>query len=81
MSAVLDISRATTARATVGDKPSCLHCRHHRMSGDVMYCSQPRSPAVGGVVVVSVQAARQAKDLERLTGDMAHHCKYYQEEQ
>lgn len=80
MSAVIDITSRNTARATVGDQASCITCRRHRSSGDVLYCSEPRSNAVGGVAVVDVGAAKHAGQYERMAREMAHRCKYYQEE-
>jgi hypothetical protein len=68
-------------RATIvaGATPSCRICRRSRASGDVLYCGELRSNAVGGVIVLDVAAAKRAGTFGRECEQVAHRCKYYQE--
>lgn len=78
MSAVLAPNPpAAVAAPTV---PSCATCRRHRVSNDTLRCTEMRSNAVGGVVVVSVSAAKKAETFERICALVAERCKFYQEE-
>jgi hypothetical protein len=62
------------------DGRSCTSCRRHRASNDVLRCTEQRSNAVGGVVVVAVSAAKKARTYEQIARNVADRCKYFQEE-
>lgn len=78
MSAVL--APNPPAQVATPPMPSCSTCRRSRHNIDVLRCTEIRSNAVGGVVVVAVEAARKANTYERICALVAERCKFYQEE-
>lgn len=79
MSAVLD--KAPVAQLATPPMKSCTACRRSSASGDVLYCRELRSNAIGGVIVVGIAEAKRARTYEEHCANVARRCKYYQEEQ
>ena len=79
MSAVLTPPAPAAAVANAQPK-SCDTCRRHRHSADVLRCTEIRSNAVGGVIVVDVIAAKKAGSFHRICAQVAERCRFYQEE-
>ena len=59
-------------------RKSCEQCRRHRAINGVLRCDEPRSSAVGGVVVLDMAIARSAGNLDRICALVAERCRFYQ---
>ena len=57
---------------------TCTDCRRSRRTNRAMRCEEPRSSAIGGVVVVDVEQAKRAARFERICALVAARCAFYQ---
>jgi hypothetical protein len=81
------IATVVRAELVAGETPSCKICRHKRLNAfaDQLYCTQLRSSARAGIIATHISAATPRGGrfvaIEKHCEELAHRCKFYQEEQ
>ncbi len=60
------------------DTNSCTDCRRSRSINGAMHCEEPRSSAIGGVIVLEIEQAKRVGTFERICTLVGARCAFYQ---
>jgi hypothetical protein len=76
---------ATVARVVIteGEMPSCRTCRRSQFNArtEALACTEKRVTHIGHDAVIALKHRLTEEGYERRCEEVAHRCKFYQEEQ